>query len=137
MLLFDQDPAGALASGESRTRYVTLSTPATSLPLRITLTWTDPPGNPIAAVKLVNDLDLLVTNLYTGEIYWGNDIPTGSVANAAWNPASPPNPDRVNNVETAPTSPGGALFGHHCRTRREHEHRPATHSMKWSRIMRW
>ena len=37
-----------------------LSTEAQQFPLRITLVWTDPPGNPGAALKLVNDLDLVV-----------------------------------------------------------------------------
>jgi hypothetical protein len=47
------------------------------VPLRATLVWTDPPGNPAAGAKLVNDLDLIVTNLDTGEFYYGNDIPAG------------------------------------------------------------
>ena len=33
------------------------------LPLRVTLAWTDPPGDPAAAIKLVNNLELVVTNL--------------------------------------------------------------------------
>jgi hypothetical protein len=45
---------------------------------RATLVWTDPPGNPNASVKLVNDLDLIVKNLDTGEILYGNNIPPGS-----------------------------------------------------------
>ena len=46
--------------------------------MRITLVWTDPPGNPIASVKLVNDLDLVVTNLDTPNlVYFGNDIAAG------------------------------------------------------------
>ena len=39
--------------------------------------WTDPPGNPAASLKLVNNLDLVVTNLDTGEVFFGNDIPRG------------------------------------------------------------
>ena len=42
---------------------VTVSTNgAQDLPLRITLAWTDPPGDPAAAIKLVNSLELVVTN---------------------------------------------------------------------------
>ena len=61
-------------------------------PLRFTLAWTDPPGNPNAAVKLVNDLDLIVTPISdsppdpvdpgddladatdTNEVFYGNNI---------------------------------------------------------------
>ena len=28
-----------------------------AFPLQVTLAWTDPPGNPAAAIKLVNNLD--------------------------------------------------------------------------------
>jgi len=114
MVLFDQNPAGALATSESRTRYINLSAAATSLPLRMTLAWTDPPGNPVAGLKLVNDLDLLVTNLDTGEIYWGNDIPAGSVTNAVWDPATLPRPDQVNNVENISLRP--SLSAHYSVT---------------------
>ena len=42
---------------------VTLATNnyAQYLPLQVTLAWTDPPGDPVAAIKLVNNLDLVVT----------------------------------------------------------------------------
>lgn len=32
-----------------------------TVPLKVTLVWTDPPSNPMAAVNLINDLDLTVT----------------------------------------------------------------------------
>ncbi len=51
----DQSPTNALATGDSRTFQVGITTNATLLPLRVTLAWTDPPGNPAAATKLVND----------------------------------------------------------------------------------
>ena len=63
MQLFDQNPDDALATGQSHTRFVSLSAAATNQPLRVTLVWTDPPGNPAASLKLVNNLDLVVTNL--------------------------------------------------------------------------
>jgi hypothetical protein len=64
----------------------------------VTLAWTDPPGNPAAGIKLVNDLDLVVTNLATGEVYYGNHLesaatPFSSVVD------SNTLPDVVNNVE--------------------------------------
>ena len=58
----DQDPNQALATGQSKTFNIKLTGDATQQDLHITLVWTDPPGNPIAGVKLVNDLDLVVTN---------------------------------------------------------------------------
>ena len=99
MWVFDQDPANALATGQSCTRVVTVAPGAQALPLRVTLVWTDPPANPAAGLKLVNDLDLIVTNLDSGEVYLGNDIPAGSSWNQPWNVNTPPNQDRVNNVE--------------------------------------
>ncbi len=94
--LFDQDTATALATGQSRTRYVSLAPAARALPLRATLVWTDPPGNPIAALKLVNDLDLIVTNLDDGTVYWGNDIPAGSLWNQPW--TQPARPTRMSST---------------------------------------
>lgn len=41
-------------------------------PLRITLAWTDPPGAANARPALVNDLDLEITTLATGDIFKGN-----------------------------------------------------------------
>jgi subtilisin-like proprotein convertase family protein len=99
MLLFDQSPDTALATGDSRTVQVHIDPSAQGDPLRVTLVWTDPPGNPAAGIKLVNDLDLVVTNESTGDIYWGNDIPAGSTVNFSWDTNTVPNRDVVNNVE--------------------------------------
>ncbi|HKQ37608.1 MAG TPA: S8 family serine peptidase [Verrucomicrobiae bacterium] len=74
-ILVDQDPDNTLATGESHTYNIQMSTRARSDPLMVTLVWTDPPGNPVASVKLVNDLDLIVTNTATGDYYVGNNIP--------------------------------------------------------------
>ncbi len=98
---YDQSPARALATGQGHTRNLNFNNPfALNQPLRVTLVWTDPPGNPAASIKLVNDLDLIVTNLATGEVYYGNDIPD-STFTSVWDPeATPvPNSDLVNNVE--------------------------------------
>src|ERR1019366_2580341 len=65
-----------------------------------------PPGNPIASVKLVNDLDLVVTNLNnTNLVYFGNDIASGNDFNQAWNTNLVANIDSVNNVENIFLSP--------------------------------
>jgi len=58
--------------------------------MRLTLVWTDPPGDPSAAIKLVNNLDLIVTNLDETNVYYGNNF-AGAGTPAT---ASPPAPTR-------------------------------------------
>lgn len=102
IVFFEQDSTTALATGQSHTRTLMLKANAQFYPLRVTLVWTDPPGNPAASLKLVNDLDLIVSNRVTGEIYIGNNIPAGSDFNDVTDPAdtnAPPLFDMVNNVE--------------------------------------
>src|SRR5262249_15519465 len=77
MFVFDQSPTSALATGQRQPRFFSLSSDGQNQGLRVTLVWTDPPGNPAASIKLVNDLDLVVTNMDTGEIFFGNDITAG------------------------------------------------------------
>lgn len=74
---YDQMTNRVLITGASHTWTNSISPDAVNVPLRITLVWTDPPGNPAAGLKLVNDLDLIVTNLVTGEIYVGNTFGGG------------------------------------------------------------
>lgn len=105
ILLLDQSSAGALATGQSQTRLVSVSEEGRQVPLRITLVWTDPPGNPAAGVKLVNDLDLVVTNLSTGDVYFGNDFPANSTFTFATASNAPPIVDSVNNVENVYLTP--------------------------------
>lgn len=99
MKFYDQSPTNVLSTGQAFTQNLSLTPAGQTQPLRITLVWTDPPGNPAASIKLVNDLDLVITNLDTGDVFYGNDIPTGSIYNQAWATNNPPNVDRVNNVE--------------------------------------
>ncbi len=99
LILFDQSPTNALATGQSRTWRFSVTEEGRNLPLRVTLVWTDPPGNPVAGVKLVNNLDLVVTNLDTGDVYLGNDIAQGSNFTFPWNTNAPAELDVVNNVE--------------------------------------
>jgi subtilisin family serine protease len=62
-----------------------------SKPMRVTLVWTDPAGEPNADPALVNDLDLSVTSA-SGTEYWGNNFDGGrSVEGFAR--------DELNNVE--------------------------------------
>ena len=46
--------------------------------LKVTLTWTDPPGTPISQNPIVNNLDLIV-ELNDGAPLYGNDNPTDAV----------------------------------------------------------
>jgi subtilisin family serine protease len=96
---FDQNPTNAVATGQTKSWEVTLSTNAQRLPFRATLVWTDPPGNPNAGIKLVNDLDLVVSNTVTHQIYYGNDIAISSDFNQVNETNSTPVRDVINNVE--------------------------------------
>ena len=108
MQVFDQSPADALATGQSHTRFVSLSSAATNLPLRITLVWTDPPANPAAGLKLVNNLNLVITNLSSGKVFFGNDLSLASGFTQSWDTNTPPNLDVVNNVENVALPPAFA-----------------------------
>jgi len=95
----DQSPDNALATGERHTWNLSVSTNAEFLPLRVTLVWTDPPGNPGAGIKLVNDLDLVVSNRVSGQVFLGNNFPSGSHFTAPNDTNAPVSRDFVNNVE--------------------------------------
>ena len=100
----DQSPTNALATGDSHTYTVIVSTNsgAQNQPLRVTLAWTDPPGNPAAAIKLVNSLELVVTNSDDPTnpiVYYGNDIGAGQNFNTPENPTNAANVDAINNVQ--------------------------------------
>jgi subtilisin-like proprotein convertase family protein len=97
----DQSPKLALATGDSHTYLVKVDTNnlANYMWLRATLVWTDPPGDPAAAIKLVNNLDLIITNMDTGDVFVGNDISADIGYNLAEPTNAAPNLDTVNNVE--------------------------------------
>jgi subtilisin-like proprotein convertase family protein len=103
MRYVEQSATNALATGQSRTWHITLTTNASVYPLRMTLVWTDPPGNPNVGVKLVNDLDLIVTNLDGADkvVFYGNDFRTGDDFTHGSNLSQEGQPasDFVNNVE--------------------------------------
>ncbi|MGD0251350.1 MAG: S8 family serine peptidase [Verrucomicrobiota bacterium] len=106
----DQNPTNALATGDSHTFVLTIdtNTAAQTLPLRITLAWTDPPGDPAAAIKLVNSLGLVVSNGDTSVgpvLYYGNDIASGSIYNTPESMNTPAIFDAINNVENVFISP--------------------------------
>ncbi|PAW82377.1 MAG: hypothetical protein B9S33_15225 [Pedosphaera sp. Tous-C6FEB] len=90
-----------LASGQFNAFDVTVpgSASRTNV-LKITLAWTDPAGNPVSSVKLVNDLDLYVTNrIANGAQYEGNNFAGGSIVTQPTVPGTPSARDSVNNVE--------------------------------------
>ena len=64
-------------------------------PLDVQLVWIDYPSDPVAGGRLVNDLDLVVSNRTTGAVRWGNGVAGG---------------DRTNNVEGVriASAPAGA-----------------------------
>lgn len=102
--LIEQSPTNAVATGEERVWNITVDTNALGLPLRFTLVWTDPPGNPQVGVKLVNDLDLTVE--VEGRVFHGNDFAPGSLTTEVRDPLAPgelaindPFRDSINNVE--------------------------------------
>ncbi len=105
MLLFDEDPLQAVATGQWISRQINVAAEARSLPLRVTLVWTDPPANPVAGVKLVNNLDLVITNLQSGEVFYGNDFPGGVQFNPPRVAGNSLLDDRVNNVENVFLAP--------------------------------
>ncbi len=95
-----------LASGQYHAFNVSVPRSATSVTnlLKITLAWTDPPGNPISSTKLVNDLDLYVTNIppagvLIGSEYEGNNFAPGTTFSQPTAPGSQSARDSVNNVE--------------------------------------
>ena len=99
----DQSPTNALATGDSHTYSVTIpdGSDGQLLPLRVTLTWTDPPGDPAAAIKLVNSLELVVTNFSDPAnpiVYYGNDITAGQTYNTP-ETTNTANYDSINNVQ--------------------------------------
>ncbi len=115
MYLIDQDPAHALATGDTQIYHIQVNDAAMASPLRITLVWSDPPGNPVAAIKLVNDLDLVLTNIDSlalgptnAEVFFGNDLGSGADFNMPWDFTDTnalPNIDYINNVENIFISP--------------------------------
>lgn len=105
VVFLEQDSAHSLGTGQCRAWELAVAPSARTAPLRFTLVWTDPPANPLAAVKLVNNLDLIVTNLDSGEVFAGNVLGSNgySVPLVAGSVT-----DRVNNVEQVLLRPGTA-----------------------------
>ncbi|UCE73775.1 MAG: S8 family serine peptidase [Methanomassiliicoccales archaeon] len=87
------DEASNLQESESDT--YTIHVRNSLKPLKISLVWTDPPGSYAPAIRDVyNNLDLKVTDLTTGTIYWGNN---GLITSKWSSPGG--TADSLNNVE--------------------------------------
>jgi subtilisin-like proprotein convertase family protein len=99
MAYFDQSQSPPLRTGESNSYTINLpDSSSVNFPLRVTLVWTDPPGNPAAGLALVNDLDLVVTDS-KGAVYVGNDFESGDIYTRSNSVGNAPTADFVNNVE--------------------------------------
>lgn len=93
-LAFDQEMP-LVADGEEVSIVVDPCLP--QHPLRVTLVWTDAPGNYSDGPALRNDLDLEITELATGNHFVGNVFEDGFSVPFA--PGEPIAPDAINNVE--------------------------------------
>ncbi|MBX3748095.1 MAG: S8 family serine peptidase [Verrucomicrobiae bacterium] len=109
----------ALVTGQSRVWNLELDPSALDQIVKVTLVWTDPPGNPSAGIKLVNDLDLIVRNIETDEVYGGNDIPFRSDFNTPHPDITTVTNDIINNVENVLIRPPlGTNYSIEVRARR-------------------
>jgi hypothetical protein len=74
-------------------------------PFRVTVAWTDPPGNPAVLQQLVNNLDLQVT--IGGQTYLGNRFSgPNSVPNTDSSVPGAGLPDTINNMQSVFLPPG-------------------------------
>ncbi len=102
----DQSPSNALSTGQYCSYTINpADTNAANLPLRVTLVWTNPPGNPAAGVALVNNLDLTVTDGTLTNVYVGNDFRIGDTFTEPSSSTNLAPSDFVNNVENVYISP--------------------------------
>lgn len=80
----EQSVSNALATGEAWEQRIQVPEGMEEGNMKVTLVWTDPAGNPSAAIKLVNDLDLIVSNSTENLVYVGNDFPINSDFNQSY-----------------------------------------------------
>jgi len=91
IMLFEEGPT--VGAGDVAVRRITSQSAST--PLKVTLVWTDEPGNPgdtTSLAELSNDLDLVV-RAPNGTFYRGNKF------QGSWSRANNSSFDRLNNVE--------------------------------------
>jgi subtilisin-like proprotein convertase family protein len=112
MVLIDQSTNNALATGQYQTYQISCTdTNATTNALRITLVWTDPPGNPAAGIALVNNLNLTVADNTGSNIYIGNNFLGGDIFTEISNPTNLPSGQNDNDVQNIyVNSAGNPIF---------------------------
>ncbi len=92
--LFVDDNSSGLSTNTSYDYRISVGDP--SVPLKVTLVWSDYPGMPFTNPNLVNDLDLTVTSpsgtIYRGNAYYGS--------NPGQSEPDSTRVDHVNNVES-------------------------------------
>lgn len=99
MLLVDEDVV--LAEGERASYKIDVG--FDSEPLRVTMVFSDPPGNPASSVDRINNLNLKVV-APDGTTYWGNNgLLTSTVSTSGGTPNSV---DTVENVFVTQPEPG-------------------------------
>src|SRR5579862_456203 len=102
----DQSASNALATGQSASYALNCGDGhATNNPVRVTLVWTDPPGNPAAGVALVNDLDLTVTDGTGSNVFVGNNFRAGDSFTELSPSTNLAASDVINNVENVYLQP--------------------------------
>ena len=94
LIVVDERTGFSSSSDEPIHCYFDAGGNTTAGQLKVVLVWTDYPANPAASISLVNDLDLVVTNLDTGAQYYGNHIVSGVSIEGGTR-------DSLNNVEVA------------------------------------
>ncbi len=102
-----EDQEEGLTTGESVSRKIYIGD--TQQPLKVVLSWTDPPASPAALIALVNDLDLTVTGP-DGRIFRGNQFVDG------WSDSYSLERDDRNNIEAVYISPSDLRLGEYVIT---------------------
>ncbi len=117
-----------IGTGEARSYRLLLKDASSNAPVRITLVWTDPPGNPAGASKLVNDLDLVVSNTVTHEVIYGNDFEASQSVSHIQATNDLSRFDRINNVERIVLNAAGgtnfivSVVGHRVNVNARRDH---------------
>jgi autotransporter-associated beta strand protein len=110
MVLFNQSASNALATGQYQTYTINCSDlNATNYPFRITLVWTDPPGDPAAGIALVNNLDLTAVDA-NNNIYIGNDFLSGDIFTEVSSSTNLPPGQSDNTIQNIYVDNGTASF---------------------------
>jgi subtilisin-like proprotein convertase family protein len=80
MFVVDQAVTNALATGQYKSYKISCAdTNSTNFAVRVTLVWTDPPGNPAAGAALVNNLNLTVVDNTGNNVYIGNNFGSSGI----------------------------------------------------------